>query len=132
MEQTIFIPGPLPGLNELLLAKGRMFPGGRGKRWNGYANIKKQVGETIYWHMIQAHLVPVRQARFRFVWCERDRRRDPDNVAAGGRKIIFDALVKAKILHDDGPDQIHGWEDVFRIDKDNPGCHVTIQTVGGK
>jgi hypothetical protein len=48
-----------------------------------------------------------------FRWYEKARRRDPDNVCAGGRKLILDGLVTAGILPGDGPNVICGFTDEF-------------------
>ena len=128
MIQTFFIPGPLPGLNELIdAAQSRARTWGRSRRqWNGYANLKKQQGETAYWQLLKQHMQPMRRVRLTFVWQERNRFRDPDNIAAGGRKIILDAMVKAKILNDDGWRQIDGWSDHWVVVNDSPGVTVRM------
>lgn len=127
-EQGFFIVGRLPGLNELLEARSskRRF----GAKGNVYASMKKQYGDSIYWQAYKAALCHMAQVRITFTWIETDRMRDPDNIAAGGRKIILDALVKAGVLDDDGWKQIHGWQDIFKIDKANPGVDVLLQEIG--
>ena len=115
-----FVPGPLPGLNEVLAsAKGY---GGRGF---GYAKLKRQWTQTIALHILAAGIKHVDRARFEFRWVERDRKRDPDNVAAGGRKLCLDSLVLAKVLNNDGWGQVLGWTDSFEVGA-NPGVEVTI------
>lgn len=59
-------------------------------------------------------------------YCE-DRRKDKDNISSFGRKVIQDALVKAKILKNDGWNDIIGFEDIFYIDKKNPRVVVEIE-----
>jgi hypothetical protein len=119
---TLWIPGPLPGLNELLdAAKGA---GGRGMR---YAKLKRGWTEAV-WALANV----ARLRRFdgpvvlRFEWVERDRRRDPDNVAAGGRKLVLDGLVKAGVLAGDGWASVAGWSDAFSVEKRRAGVSVTI------
>lgn len=122
---TFFIPGPLPGLNEMIAAaKGC---GGRGRR---YAATKARWTQTCALHALAAGLKPhsLARARFAFRWVEEHRRRNPDNVAAGGRKLIFDGLVTAKILPNDGWKEIAGWDDTFEVG-DRPGVHVTVEAV---
>ena len=59
-------------------------------------------------------------------YCE-DRRKDKDNISSFGRKVIQDALVRAKILKNDGWNDIIGFEDIFYIDKKNPRIVVEIE-----
>lgn len=42
------------------------------------------------------------RCRFRFDWFEADKKRDPDNITAGGRKIILDAMRATGMLKNDG------------------------------
>jgi len=51
---------------------------------------------------------------FSFIWFEPDRKRDPDNVRAGGTKLILDALVLAGVITGDGARTVDGFMgDVF-------------------
>lgn len=122
MRADLWIPGPLPGLNELIdAAKGS---GGRGA---AYARLKREWTEAVWAYAKQARLPAFAGAvRLSFQWAEPDRRRDPDNVAAGGRKLILDGLVKAGVLAGDGWSVVHGWEDSFVITNADPGAGVTI------
>jgi Holliday junction resolvase RusA-like endonuclease len=43
--------------------------------------------------------------------------------------VIQDALVKAKVLKNDGWKEITGFQDNFFVDKDNPRIEVEIQEV---
>ena len=60
-------------------------------------------------------------------WYCADRRRDKDNISSFGRKVIQDALVRAKILQNDGWKDIIGFEDRFYIDQKNPRVVVEIE-----
>ena len=62
-------------------------------------------------------------------WYEPNKRRDKDNISSFGRKIIQDALVKAKVLKNDGWGDIIGFEDRFYVDKKNPRIIVEIMEV---
>lgn len=64
--------------------------------------------------------------RFDFVWFEASRRRDLDNVAAGGRKLALDSLVKAGVLQGDGWAHVTGWSDAFALRPSKPGVSITI------
>jgi len=109
--QRIWVEGPLPGLNEMIAsAKKRS----KGTKWNAYAALKKKW--TVHLSFIfKAELRPVRTAYVVFGWVEKNKRRDPDNIAAGGRKILLDSLVHAGIIKDDNWKYIDGFEDTFEV-----------------
>jgi len=118
MVQRLFIEGPLPGLNTLIAAAKRFGEqiGRKGRRYNHYAAIKKEWGERIALIAKTQGIKPLQKKTFFvFFWYEPNRRRDPDNIAAGGRKIIFDALVHAGILPDDKWNYVAGWDDRFDL-----------------
>jgi len=46
--------------------------------------------------------------RISFTWMEGDRKRDPDGIAAGGTKIILDALVRCGVLRSDRHEGVCG------------------------
>lgn len=131
MIQRLFIPGRLPGLNEILDAKASFDPRQRGRfRQNGYASLKRRWTAEI---ILQAHrqrLRPVACPRLRFTWVEPNRRRDKDNIAAGGRKIILDALVRGGFLGGDAWKDYLDWQDIFTMDPDRPGVLVEIEDRG--
>jgi len=120
--QALWIPARLPGLNELIAAA----KSGHGKG-NAYARLKDNWTTTIAVLSSRARLQPMTGAvRLSFLWVEKDKRRDPDNVAGGGRKLILDGLVKAGVLTDDGVDEIRSWVDTFAVDKQRPGVRVEL------
>lgn len=109
-------------MNELIAAaKGS---GGRGA---GYAKLKRQWTEAV-WAYAKNQRVPAISGRviLEFTWHEIDRRRDPDNVAAGGRKLVLDGLVKAGVLGGDGWRYVQSWTDRFDIQPDRPGVAVQL------
>lgn len=119
-ELVLWIPGPLPGMNELIAAaKGA---GGRGLN---FSRLKRRWTQSIALLAKAAHLPRLERARFAFVWHEKNRQRDPDNVAAGGRKLVLDGLVVAGVLPNDGWANVAGWTDEFTA-PDRPGVAVAI------
>lgn len=62
-----------------------------------------------------------------FVWYEPTKRRDPDNIAGFGHKVIFDALVDTGVLENDGWNYIGQIQDLFFLDKDNPRILVIME-----
>jgi hypothetical protein len=110
-------------MNDLIsAAKGA---GGRGRH---YARLKRDWTNAVQC-CAQAAKLPafLERVTLAFTWWERDRRRDPDNVAAGGRKMILDGLVAAGVLLGDGWRVVAGWTDAF--DLGEPGVRVTITSV---
>ena len=121
---SFWIPGKLPSLNELIgAAKGF---GGAGY---GYAKLKRQWTDACALR-IRAAGVPKGFVRVNlaFRWVEPNRKRDLDNIAAGGRKLITDSLVHAGVLPNDGWAQIAGFSDSFEVGP-KPGVEVTITEV---
>jgi hypothetical protein len=62
-------------------------------------------------------------------WIEKNRKRDPDNIAFA-KKFIFDALVNMGIMRNDGYKEVAALSDKFDVDKDNPRILVEIVEAG--
>lgn len=126
MNQTFFLPGKLPGMNEILRLKGA---GRRGGNF-GYNAMKKKIHRQVWGEVRKRKIDPVACARMDFLWVEPNRKRDKDNICAA-RKFVLDGLVEAGVLQGDGWKYIDGWTDEFRVDKEKPGVKVTIFEVKG-
>lgn len=109
----------LPSLNEYIRAER--------SGWQA-ANRMKHQGESIVAIGIRrAHLRKINApVRIRYVFYEKDRRRDKDNVAGFAHKIVQDALVKTGILQNDSWDYVTGFEDEFQIDKKHPRIEIEL------
>jgi hypothetical protein len=120
-KSFIWIPGSLPGMNNVIAAaKGQ---GGRG--WN-YAALKKKWTNDIALIARASKVTPiVGPAWLDFTWREKDRRRNPDNIAAG-RKFVLDGLVTAGVLAEDGWNQIAGWTDRWEVSQ-RPGVLIELR-----
>lgn len=127
MTQSFFVPGPIPGLNELIDAAKQQGYVRRG--WNGYANAKRQWTDTIYWEVLRHGLKPMRRVYIRFTWKETGRHRDPDNFTSAGKKFVLDSLVKAGVLKNDGWKEIAGWQDMWIVDPKASGVLVELEEV---
>ena len=117
---TLTIGGSLPNLNEYTKANRTNMHVG--------ANMKKQT-ETMITSFIRQQLhgvETIERCTIRFVWVEKDRRRDLDNIAFA-KKFILDALVKNGILKGDGWSCVTGFSDSFRVDKERPRIEVYIE-----
>lgn len=116
------IPGRLPSLNEYIDAE-------RASKYKA-AKMKKQAEELISWSLKTGKKVKFKApVTIHYLWVERDKRRDKDNIAFA-KKFIQDALVKAKILENDGWKQIADFKDDFDVDSKNPRIEVTMTEVG--
>lgn len=118
-QYKLTIPGRLPGLNELIEAE-------RSNRYKG-AQLKKDAERRICAEIRrQLHGVHIRRpVMMRYLWVEPDRRRDRDNITAG-RKFVQDALVRCKVLQNDGWKEIIGFSDDWAVDKARPRVEITI------
>lgn len=113
------IKGKLDGLNEYTRAN-------RSNRYEG-AMLKKQNEDIVYWSIVQAKLIRIVNypITLKITWYEPNLKRDIDNIVFA-TKFIQDALVRAKILKNDGQKQINRiTHDVF-VDKDNPRVEVEL------
>lgn len=122
MNYKFTIKGTLPGLNELIEAERR-------NRQEG-ARLKKQCEAVVMNAARQMGGAEIQEPVYMvYHWYEKDRRRDKDNICAFGRKVIQDALVKARFLRNDGWKNIARFEDRFYVDKDKPRVVVEILEV---
>lgn len=119
----VTIDGRLPGLNDYTKAcRTNPQVGARMKKKaeeKAIGCINQQLKNTR-----TTFSVPV---EIEFLWIEKDRRRDPDNISGFGRKVIMDALVKAGILADDSGKYVKGFKDSFLVDAVNPRIEVRIK-----
>lgn len=119
----LVISGSLPGLNDFIGAVNA-------NRHKG--NALKRDAELQVSFAIRSQLRGVKITKpvvMRYMWVEKDRRRDLDNISSYGRKVIQDALVKCHILKNDGWNEIIGFSDSFVVDKKNPRIEIEIEEV---
>lgn len=132
MEQKLWVPGPMPGMNEILDAKTRAIGGWQGatgkysKRHTLYNGLKKEWNEKIQRMISNQCVSPMGKAYITFYVIEPNRRRDPDNFTSGAIKFILDSLVHAKVLDGDGWKCVHGLASFWCVG-DLPGVAVFIR-----
>jgi hypothetical protein len=122
---TFTIPGALPGMNEFIGAMNS-------NRFAG-AHLKKKftrlVAEYVIANRVPKYDCPV---GISIDWYEKNLRRDPDNIAGGGTKIILDALsgrsdLGTGTIPDDGRKWVKAISHNFMDpDKTNPRIEITI------
>lgn len=118
----LVIPFTLPGLNDYIEAE-------RAHRQKGAA-LKRKCQRDIML-AIKRQVRPLREpVVMHYVWIEKDRRRDKDNVSSFGRKIIQDTLVQMKVLRNDGWANIEKFTDDFQVDKKHPRIEIEVQEAG--
>lgn len=111
------IPGRLDGLNEVINAN-------RASKYKGN-EIKKANERIVTLYAKQQKLEPIKKYPAKVVinWCEKDKKRDWDNVLSG-KKFIFDGLQKAGILAGDSQKYINCIEEHQYIDKEDPRIEI--------
>jgi hypothetical protein len=97
-------------------------------RARSYTAVKAEWEAVIArWARVVLHPV-TEPARMRFVWIEPDAHRDPDGIAAGGRKLLLDGFVRAGILPDDSHRWVYSFCDSFTVASEGApsGVWVTL------
>ena len=112
--QTFFIPGPLPGANDIIR-----------KHHMVYSRLKSAWGLTIARCIFVAKLKPVGYCRIEFVWHEANNKRDDDNVMFG-QKFVLDMLRDAEIIRDDRRQWVKSLTHRVVVDPSKPGVEVTL------
>lgn len=120
MGLTIIVPGRLPGLNEMIGAA-------RQNRF-GSAKQKHSNTELVAWCAKQAKIPRMQKASLAITWYEKNRQRDPDNVQSAV-KYIWDGLVVAGVLPNDGWQQQGPVSHIMAVDKVNPRVEIEITEV---
>lgn len=116
ITRKLVIFGVTENLNDMLnVAKGP-----KGKTL--LSARKRKMEEAICLQLANIAPIPGRN-RLYFTWFCKDRRQDPYNISAG-RKVILDALQKARIIENDGWKQIRGFMEDFEVDKKNPRVEI--------
>ena len=119
----IWIPGRLPGENEIIKAAKRS---GKGTS-NQYTKLKKDWSNYVADIVKACDLEPAESIFVYFEWVDQDQRRDKDNIAAA-KKFVFDGMVKAGFIENDGWKQVIGWRESFSVNRKGcgQGCGVNL------
>lgn len=124
IEGEFYKKNCFPGLNDLL--------GEAERHPQAYNRMKRQYEHTAISFMRKylkgwkatTYIIP----HYTFGEKMSGRKRDYDNIVAGGRKIINDALVKARYIDDDSPKYLgYGTNDFVYVDK--PFIEVELEEV---
>ena len=116
----LFIPGRMPGVNDLMDA--RMRQGRTG--WNAYSALKRNWSADIV-KLARVQMFPVLgESYFTYLFDEVNKKRDPSNVIGGGVKFIEDGLKRAGQVPHDGWRHVLGIRCFWRVNIARPGVHV--------
>ena len=117
VEFTFEIKGKMPSLNEY---------DSQHSHYRVAAQMKKHWTELI---AVQAGIAAQGRKYLAITvdiqWIEPNKRRDKDNIAFA-KKFIFDGLVLAEIIPNDGWANVVNWTESFKVDTKNPRVLVTV------
>ncbi len=111
------IPGTLPNLND-------MINDARTNKFKSAAQ-KHYYTELVAFFAKKAKIPKLKRVGLNITWYEKDKRRDPDNVQ-GAVKYIWDGLVMAGVLENDGWGQQGQVVHTMAVDKQNPRVEVIL------
>lgn len=121
MKYLLIIHGKLNNLNDYIKAMNRSRYEGSDLKSKNEAKVSQEIYSQF------GRLRITKPVRMHYAWYESNRQRDLDNISSFGRKVIQDALVKTKILQNDGWKNIIGFSDDFYVDAENPRIEVLIE-----
>lgn len=130
MVDRMWVPGPLPGFNELIAAatlQGRRVAAGKGGWTDGtYARLKGEWTEAVA-NIARGTLKPRGgPVCVTLLILAPDRRHDPSNLRAAAVKLIEDGLVEAKIIGGDGWSYVLDGREFVDVDPEAPGVAVFL------
>lgn len=119
---VLTIPNNLPNLNDYTKAN-------RTSKYVG-AEMKLLAERKITYYIMQQlnKTKTLERVFIKFIWVEKNKRRDPDNIAFA-KKFLLDALVTNKIIANDGWACIDGFQDKFSLDKKRPRIEIYIEEI---
>jgi len=108
MTKKLVLPYVFPSLNTLFDSAKI--------HWARYYKLKKKLTKDVANSAKeQGFTLSGFPSDFIFTWYCKTKRRDPDNIASGA-KIVFDGLVEAGIIENDGWNYVGDLTHRFRID----------------
>lgn len=114
---NITIYGQLLTMNQITSASNR-------NRF-AYAKLKKENNRNVA-YQVRDTVPLLGKHDYHFKWYRKDKRSDPDNIAAGGCKVFFDGMTDAGILENDGWKQVGKLSHEFFVDKENPRVEIEV------
>lgn len=121
----LWVPGRVPGLNELFAARLSTSPSHGSKIHNGYSRLKKEYSEKVL--LAAEEQCPDMPSQmgdwFTYLVIEPSKRRDPSNICGAAVKLVEDGLQYAGLLSGDGWKNVGGFTFYWTVDKE-PGVLV--------
>jgi hypothetical protein len=135
MARRLWIPELLPGMNDIIedCKVQRVYRRKDGKKCRipRYAEVKRAWDKNIDVRCLQQGFTPITEpSHFTFLLFEKNRYRDPDNIGAGARKIILDALQSSGRLKNDGWKNVLGLSEYWVVRKEKPGVVLFVTSPG--
>lgn len=121
MKYLLIIHGKLNNLNDYIKAMNRSRYEGSDLKSKNEAKVMQEIYRQF------GRLRITKPVRMQYTWYEPNKQRDKDNISSFGRKVIQDALVKTKVLQNDGWKNVIGFSDEFDVDTKNPRIEVLIK-----
>lgn len=123
--QEFYVYGDdMPGFNEMLSASKTVVNKKGTRIGTSYGAMKLKWNNKIQKAIEKQNIHSVDKIFLHMIWLEKNKRRDPDNIAAF-LKFILDGLQKSKIIKNDNWKYILGWRNDFKI-SDKRGVKVGI------
>lgn len=127
-----FIEGKIPSFNELVFARAIQSPQkvswlltkktAKKKKssyvFNQYNTIKQEWDKKVAGAVKQQGFAPVTSAYFHYLVIENSRKRDPSNIFSAAIKFCEDGLMKAKVIENDGWDNVLGIRPYVILDRE--------------
>ncbi len=127
MITEIYIKGKTPNLNNIIQACKTQ--GYKGRRGGSYSSLKKKWIKIIANQIENLNFKITKPVVITFYWIRKTRREDPDNISAGGRKVILDTFVELGIVKNDGWIYLHpGFVDRYAVG-DTDGVILSIKEI---
>lgn len=121
MDYKFTIPGRLSGMNELIAYnRTNVYKGSKLKK-DSQMLVMYEINHQLHGIHIENPVI------MHYHFWEPNSKRDIDNVASFAMKVIQDALVKCRVLDNDGWKNIRGFECEFDVDQQHPRIDVVIE-----
>ena len=113
-------PARLPGMNEMIEARGNIYASRGSKRRSAYTGLKEKYTNAVADELRSQGCVPGEPHKtiaLSIRWYEKNRRRDPDNISAS-KKFLLDGMVLAGVIENDGFKNIVSIKERFCVSED--------------
>jgi len=115
---TFTVPGELPTMNEIIDDSKT--------HWGQHMQNKEDTEELIKFYIEKEGVPFYEKLKLEIIYYRKDKRYDPDNIAAA-KKFILDALQKAGCIQNDGWKCVKGFQESWEVDKENPRTVITLK-----